>query len=294
MLTGGGTVELIVSSTMLAGVYALSALSWVLLYRTTGLFNLATGQFLLLGSYLFFELAIRGIPFFGSLLVASAAVVVIGLVVYWLTLRRMTGEAEFTPMALTLGLGAVLAAVASVVWGPANRVLPEPIPNELLHLPGDITVTVYGVAIVVTSLLVFALVTVITYFLPIGVAMRATAENPVLAGQTGIPVDRTLALGWCLSLVAATFAGVAYSYLNVLSPLLADHVGLLGLAPALIGGLDSIPGALIGSLVVALSQTFGVAIVGGGAQDAIAWGLLLAFLIIRPYGIMGSPKIERV
>jgi branched-subunit amino acid ABC-type transport system permease component len=146
----------------------------------------------------------------------------------------------------------------------------------------------------VAAIVLVAIASLLIDHLPFGLAMRAAAENPVLASQTGIRVGRVLALGWALSLVAATLSGIAYSYVNVLSPDISEQLGLLGLAPAFIGGLDSIPGVLLGGLIVALCQSFAGAYISATSQEAVAWVLMLLFLLLRPQGLLGSKRIERV
>jgi branched-chain amino acid transport system permease protein len=286
---------LLVDSVSVAGIYALSALSWVLLYRTTRLLNLANGQFLLLGTYLFFTLVAQAdLPFPAALLLAAVAIAIIGAIVYFTMLKRLAGQAEFTVVILTLGLAAVVTSLTTMVWGNQDRVLPTPLADTLYHLPLGATITTYDIIVIVAAIVLIGVTSLFIDHLSYGLSMRAAAENPVLASQSGIRVGRVLAIGWALSLVAATLAGIAYSYTNVLSPDISEQLGLLGLAPAFIGGLDSIPGALVGGLIVALCQTYAGAYINASSQDAVAWILMLLFLLLRPQGLLGSQRIERV
>jgi len=286
---------LLVDSVSIAGIYALSALSWVLLFRTTRLFNLANGQFLLLGTYFFFSFVAQlGLPFVLGLLLAAVAIATVGAIVYFTLLRRLAGQGEFTVVILTLGLAAVITSVTTMIWGNQDRVLTSSVGNHLYHLPLGATITTYDIIVILAAIVLVGCASLFIDHLPFGLSMRAAAENPVLASQTGVRVDRVLAAGWALSLVAATLSGIAYSYVNVLSPDISEQLGLLGLAPAFIGGLDSIPGALVGGLIVALCQSFAGAYVSAGSQDAVAWMLMLLFLLLRPQGLFGSKRIERV
>jgi branched-chain amino acid transport system permease protein len=286
---------LLVDSISVAGIYALSALSWVLLYRTTRLMNLANGQFLLLGAYLFVTFLVQfGLPFPAALLVSAAAIAIIGALVYVTMLRRLAGQGEFTIVILTLGLAAVVDSLTTMIWGSNDRVLPSSLSDRTYHLPLNATITTYEIIVIVASIVLVGIASLFIDHLPYGLSMRAAAENPVLASQTGIRVGRVLAAGWALSLVAATLSGIAYSYVNVLSPGISEQLGLLGLAPAFVGGLDSIPGALLGGLLVALGQTLAGSYISAGSQDAVAWILMLVFLLFRPQGLLGSKRIERV
>lgn len=286
---------LLIDSVSVGGIYALSALSWVLLYRTTRLLNLANGQLLLLGTYLFLTFISQlGLPFPAAILASAAAIGVIGIGIYYALLRRLAGQGEFTVVILTLGLAAVVTSLTTPIWGNQDRVLPAPFKNTLYHLPLGATVTTYDIVVIVAAIVLVGVASLLIDHLPYGLAMRAAAENPVLASQTGIRVGRVLALGWALSLVAATLSGIAYSYVNVLSPDISEQLGLLGLAPAFIGGLDSIPGVLLGGLIVALCQSFAGAYISATSQEAVAWVLMLLFLLLRPQGLLGSQRIERV
>jgi branched-chain amino acid transport system permease protein len=286
---------LLVDSVSVAGIYALSALSWVLLYRTTRLMNLANGQFLLLGTYLFASFLVQwGLPFPVALLACVVAIGIVGVIVYATMLRRLAGQGEFTIVILTLGLAAVVTSLTTMIWGNQDRVLPTTITSRTLHLPLNATITTYDIIVIVVAIVLVGVATLFIDHLPFGLSMRAAAENPVLASQSGIRVGRVLAIGWALSLIAATLSGIAYSYVNVLSPDISEQLGLLGLAPAFVGGLDSIPGVLIGGLIVALCQTFAGAYVSSGSQDAVAWLLMLIFLLLRPQGLLGSQRVERV
>jgi branched-chain amino acid transport system permease protein len=286
---------LLVDSASIAGIYAFSALSWVLLYRTTRMLNLANGQLLLLGTYLFFTFVSQlGLPFPAGILLAAVAIGIIGVILYYTLLRRLAGQGEFTVVILTLGLAALVTCVTTAVWGNQDRVLPTAFTNNVYHLPLGATMTTYDIVVIIAAIVLVALASVIIDHMPVGLSMRAAAENRVLASQTGIRVSRVLALGWALSLVAATLSGIAYSYVNTLSPGISEQLGLLGLAPAFIGGLDSIPGVLLGGVIVALCQSFAGAYVSAGSQDAVAWILMLIFLLLRPQGLLGSERIERV
>jgi branched-chain amino acid transport system permease protein len=257
--------------------------------------NLANGQFLLLGTYLFVSVLVQfGLPFPVALLVSAAAIAIVGAVVYATMLRRLAGQGEFTIVILTLGLAAVLDSLTTMIWGSNDRVMPATISNRTYHLPLGATITTYDIIVVVAAIVLVGIASLFIDHLPFGLSMRAAAENPVLASQTGIRVGRVLAAGWALSLVAATLSGIAYSYVNVLSPGISEQLGLLGLAPAFVGGLDSIPGALVGGLIVALCQTFAGSYISAGSQDAVAWILMLIFLLLRPQGLLGSKRIERV
>ena len=124
--------------------------------------------------------------------------------------------------------------------------------------------------------------------------MKAAAEHPTLASQSGIRISVIYAVGWAVACILGTLAGITYAYTNILGAPLATEVGNLGIAPALIGGLGSVPGAIVGGLLVGFAETLGTAFFGGAAADAVVWVILLCILIFRPQGILGTPLVERV
>jgi branched-chain amino acid transport system permease protein len=130
-------------------------------------------------------------------------------------------------------------------------------------------------------------------FSRVGIRMRAAAELPVLASQSGINITILFVIAWALASVAAALAGISYGLTNVVSPFVAQ-VGLRGLTPALIGGFESIPGTILGAIVLAVVETLGVRALGGNSQNAVVGAVLLVFLLIKPTGIFGEAEVRRV
>jgi branched-chain amino acid transport system permease protein len=284
----------VVSSLVLAAMYALVALGWVFIFRATGILNFATGQFVVLGCYLFFWTSIQlGMPFWLALPIALLLVAALGALVYLGTLRPLAGQPLFSPIMVTLGLSIVMTSAMTIIWGAQSRLIEPPIDNHTYHLPGDAVITTIGVLTIITTLVVYGAVMAFMRLSKRGVQMRATAENPVLASQRGINVDMIFVIAFAVAVAAATLAGISFSYSNVLAPSIAA-LGLRGLAPALVGGMDSIGGALIGSVVVAFIETAAVTQWGGDIKDMAAFLVLLVALAVRPHGLFGTPEIRRV
>jgi branched-chain amino acid transport system permease protein len=124
--------------------------------------------------------------------------------------------------------------------------------------------------------------------------MRVTAEDPILAAQSGVRVDRVYIVGWWIAITVASLAGILYAYNTALSPGIGDSLGLRGIAPALVGGLDSVKGVIPGALLVALAEVLGVRLLGGEMQDVTAWLVILVVLLIKPNGLFGSSSVIRV
>jgi branched-chain amino acid transport system permease protein len=288
-------LNLFFAAVVLSGLYSLIGFAWVLLARNTGILNLATGAYIALGAYVYNELATNWRLAWPLVAIGTlAAIAVIATLTQLVVFRRLAGQPEFVLVIATLGLASVLEGGSSIIWGQQARLVRSPITDHPLHLIGGIFTTLYGIIGVIVAAVVLAAALLFFRYASTGVRMRAAAENPVLAAQGRLPIDRMYILGWFMALVAATLAGILFAYETALSyPGLAS-LGLRGMAPALVGGLTSVKGVVPGALIVALAETFGVHWFGGSASDLAAWLLIFVVLMIRPEGLFGERRVERV
>jgi len=287
--------DVLVSSLVLGSTYTLIALTWVIVFRATKVLNFATGQFLLLGGYIFFTFTITvKLPFLPALLITLLLSALFGAVVYLLLLRPLAGQPIYSPVIVTMGLSIIMASAMPIFWGSGNLILKKPVRNHVYALPGHAFVTTYGIATVVVTLLVFFGLLAFLRFSRLGIQMRAAAEHPLLASQTGININVMFVLGWMLTAAIGTIPALSYALTNALSPTAMGQLGLRGLAPVLVGGLDSVEGVIIAGFFVALVENLAVLYLGAGVKDAAAFTVLLVFLVIKPYGLFGTPEIQRV
>jgi branched-chain amino acid transport system permease protein len=287
-------LQVLVNSIPLAGIYLLLSLGWVVIYRATGLLNFAHGQFVMLGAYIYYFLFVTGrLPWWLALVIALGLGGAVSALAFLGLLRPVTGQPLFAQIVLTMGLSIVMTSVVSLIWGPTPRTLAQPFPNPVFHLGGPITITLIDLCTAGLAVLAVIALQLISGKTRLGVYMRASAESPLLASQSGINVGLIAALSWAIAGTLITLGGIAYSQQSLLSPGVSD-LGLRGIAPALLGGLDSVKGALIGSVVVALAQNFGVLWFGGQAADVSAYVLIFIVLILRPTGLFGAREIRRI
>lgn len=278
----------------LSATYALIALAWVIIYRTSYVLNFATGQMLVLGAFVYFQFAQPfGLPTWASVALALLLTIVTSVAIFRLLVARLVGQPAFAPIILMFGVAILIDRFVAITWGTAPRVLDPPFPNEVFRLPFGIVVTSFGVATLLAAAAVFAPTVVFLRRTRAGIAMTAVAENPVLAGLSGIDVRWTAGLAWAIAAVAATMAGVTYSYAGLLSPA-SVHLGLRGIAPAFVGGLDSVSGVVAGAVLVGVFETVAVVLLGGQARDAAAWFAIFVVLLVRPQGLFGAEEIRRV
>ena len=290
-------IQLIVTGIATGGVYGLIALGFVLIFKATGILNLATGAFMTLGAYICLTvLGQFGAPFWVAFLCTLGFAIVMGIVLERIILRPLIGQPIISVVMVTIGLSSILQGLTHVIWSPEYRSFPEIFPPEPLNL---------GFAIVPSGLLwgfIFAAIGTIIFTLIFkltrtGVAMRATASDQQAALSMGISVRWVFALSWSYGAVAAVIGGIVIGNISGISIYLGD-IGLKVLAVIILGGLDSIGGAIIGGLIIGILENLAGLyldpVFGGGVKDVAPFFILIVIIMIRPYGLFGKKIIERV
>jgi branched-chain amino acid transport system permease protein len=290
-------LQLIVTGIATGGVYGLIALGFVLIFKATGILNLATGAFMTLGAYICLTvLGQFGAPFWVAFLCTLGFAIVLGIVLERIILRPLIGEPIISVVMVTIGLSSILQGLTHVIWSPDYRSFPEIFPPEPLDL---------GFAMVPSGLLwgfIFAAIGTVIFILIFkltrtGVAMRATASDQQAALSMGISVRWVFALSWSFGAVAAVIGGIVIGNISGISIYLGD-IGLKVLAVIILGGLDSIGGAILGGLIIGILENLvGLyldPVFGGGVKDVAPFVILVLIIMIRPYGLFGKKIIERV
>lgn len=290
-------LQIIVTGIATGGVYGLIALGFVLIYKATGILNLATGIFMTLGAFICLTLLTHlGLPFWLAFCATLCFAIGLGIVVERFILRQLIGEPIISVVMVTIGLSSILHGLTHVIWSPAYRSFPEIFPPEPLDL---------GFAVVPSGLLwgfLFAAVATIIFilifkFTRTGVAMRATASDQQAAQSMGISVRWIFALSWSFGAVAAFIGGIVIGNISGISIYMGD-IGLKVLAVIILGGLDSIGGAILGGLIIGVLENLAGLyldpLVGGGIKGVAPFLILVLIIMIRPYGLFGKKIIERV
>jgi branched-chain amino acid transport system permease protein len=290
-------IQVIVTGLATGGVYGLIALGFVLIYKATSILNLAMGEFMTLGAFLCFTaLAGVGAPFYVALPITLACAFLLGIAVERVILRPLIGQPIISVIMVTLGLGVILKGLIYMIWTPTFRNFPEIFPPEPLDLRFAVVPSGlwWGLVFAVIATAVFL---VIFKFSRTGVAMRATANDQQAALSMGISVRWVFALAWCFGAMASAIGGIVIGNINGISVYMGD-VGLRVLAVIILGGLDSIGGAIIGGLIIGVLENLaGLYIdplVGGGAKSVAPFFMVVLILMIRPQGLFGKEIIERV
>jgi branched-chain amino acid transport system permease protein len=290
-------VQVVVAGLATGGVYGLIALGFVLIYKATSVLNLAMGEFMTLGAFICFTaLTIIHVPFYIAFGITIGFAILLGIIIEPLVLRPMIGEPIISVIMVTIGLGAILRGLMYMIWDPTYRAFPQIFPPKPLKL---------GFAVVPSGLLwgfIFAVITTLLFififkFSRTGVAMRATANDQQAALSMGVSVKRVFALSWSFGAVAAVIGGIVIGNISGINIYMGD-IGLAVLSVIILGGLDSIGGAILGGFIVGILQNLtGLYIdplVGGGAKEVAPFFIVLIILMIRPYGLFGKVIIERV
>jgi branched-chain amino acid transport system permease protein len=285
--------QLLISGISQGCVYGLIALGFVLIYKATEMVNFAQGEMMMVGAFLAITfINVMGMPFIVGVLAAMISMALLGAVLERLLLRPMIGEPHFAVLMLTIGLGFILRAAAGAIWGSSPRQLHVPYAGQVLQA-GEVVVSLESVAIVIGTMVLCAALYGFFRFTRLGIAMQAASQNQLAAYYVGIPVKRIYGLVWALSAVVATVAGVLAAPVTLVDPLMG-LIGIKAFAAAIVGGFGSLPGAIVGGLVVGLAEQFAGLYLPPGMADMTAYLILLAMLILRPQGLFASMQRKKV
>ncbi len=294
-------VQLTIAGLSNGAILALAALGFVLVYKASGVINFAQGQFLLVGAYVLWAAIVRwGLPWELAVVVAIIVAIALGLVVERLALRPLVGQPVISVIMVTVGLAYVLGGAVLWIWGPNASGFPAFIPSD--------NVSVLGTEIGQNRLWAIGLVAVVLVGFVLffrrsrhGIAMRAVADDQQAALSVGISVSRVIALAWALAGVTAVGGGMLIANLTGVSLDLSSF-GLLVFPVVILGGLDSVPGAVVGGAVIGLLQQYSgfyldqqlTKINITGTQELVPYVALVLILLVKPYGLFGQERIERV
>lgn len=290
-------LELSFNGLFIGALYAVVALAIVVVCKATEVVSLAHGQLLAFGALFFYVFYVPlGLPLWASLLIALAAGAVLGFGCERLCLRPLIGQPLFAGFLMTFAIFLFLDGIFALILAGGAWGFPDFLPTGYITVAGA-RMWLGGLAALGICLGVFLLIMLLFRYTKVGLGMRATAESHQLAQSVGINVRTIFTLVWVISAVVAVVAGI----------LLARHydirfmltmVAFKALVVVIVGGLDSIPGALLGGLILGLVENVAAGyldpIVGGGVMEVAGYILLLIILLVRPYGIFGLVRIERV
>lgn len=285
--------QLLISGVSQGCVYGLIALGFVLIYKATEMVNFAQGDIMMFGAYVAFTVInIMGLPFVVGVAVTFGAMMLLGMTLERTLLRPMIGEPPFAVLMLTIGLGFIFRAVAGAVWGNEPRSIDIPYAGQTLEL-GGVIIGVENLAIIGGTAVLCLLLFLFFRYTNLGIAMQAASQNQLAAFYVGIPVKRVFSLVWGLSAAIAAAAGVLVAPVSLIEPLMG-FVGIKAFAAAIVGGFGSLPGAIVGGLIIGIAEQIVGYFLPPGSADVSAFVILLAMLFLRPEGIFATLQQKKV
>jgi branched-chain amino acid transport system permease protein len=282
---------------MVGGIYALIALGWVLIYKCSGVLNLAMGELTLIGAYVSLSFYSMGIPFVLSLLFSLIIGFVLGVLTERIFLDRLIGEPILSVIMVTVGLSFFFKGIVELIWGTDTRVFtPAVFPLEPIRIGPLIIGQVYLWSFVAAIVLLVIFVGFFQYT-RWGLAMQATADDEMAALSLGVSARFVYATAWAIAFMAAGVGGTLLGNINGLN-ISVGYLGLLVLPAVVLGGLNSVPGAIVGGIIIGVLQNLAGAYLDkyfpGGVKEIAPFVFMVIFLLFKPYGLWGWERIERV
>lgn len=285
---------------MTGAVYALIAVGIVLVFRATKVFNFAHGAVLMIGAYFYHTitgaLGAAGVGGWSIYIIALPLTLVVaalfGAALERVLMRPMIGQHPFPMIMVTVGLISVLEGTAAIVW-TTNAHYPPALVGLSIDFVGGLAINRQMLASFLIAGLVFVIITVLFLKSKAGVAIRATASDQSTAYAMGINVPRVFMTTWMVAAATAALAGILLAPLNSLTPALSQ-IGLSVIAVVILGGLDSVIGALLAAFIVGWLEAMANLFLGGSFKEIVPYVVVLLIILVRPHGLLGTPEVERV
>jgi branched-chain amino acid transport system permease protein len=292
-------LQLGITGFSLGMVYALIAIGFVIILKCSNAFNIAQGHFVMLGGYLGFTfLVTMHLPIWASIVLAVLVAVGMGLIIERLALRPLIGQPVLAVVMMTIALASVIEGIAILAWGGEYKTYHDVLPVITLKI-GAISIPPESIIGLIVSAIVVTILMIVFRYTKSGLAMRATAEDEQVVRSSGIRVTMVYALAWIIACVVGVVGGILLGGVSGVMIPLAD-VGLKAMAVVILGGLDSVGGAIIAGLILGVLENLASGYLdplmpsGGGLANVFPFLVMIVVLIIRPYGLFGLKRIERI
>ena len=281
----------------LGSIYAIIALGYTMVYGIAKMLNFAHGDVIMVGAYVsFVSIASLGTPPLLALVMAMAVCTILGVVIERLAYRPLRTSASLAVLITAIGVSYLLQNAALLIWTSNTKVYPSIVSFAPLHLfDGKLTITGEMLISVLTCIVIMVGLTLFTGKTKTGKAMRAVSENRDAAELMGISVNRTIAITFAIGSALAAVAGVLFcSTYPVLNPTVGSIPGIKAFTAAVLGGIGSIPGTLVGGLLLGIIEIFGRAYISQELSNAIVFAVLIIILLVKPNGLLGKKVNEKV
>ena len=290
-------LQLTISGLAVGMVYALIALGFVVVWKSSGVANLALGQLVLVSSWFTYGVLVEaGLPLWVGFPLVLIFAPILGWLIERVVLRPLIAQPILSLITVTLGVAYFLEGLVVFIWPMSVAALPRLFPSEPVHIAGAVVSQEY-LWVAGISLLVFAILSVFYRYHKMGIAMRATADDQLAVQACGVPVTRIFSSSWIFACMVAAVGGVLVSSIGGITYGLVE-TGLKSFSVVILGGLDSFTGAIVAGPIIGLAESLG----GGylspvtwpGVKDIIPFVVIMIVVLVRPYGMFGEARIERI
>lgn len=286
-------IEFMLLGLLASGISALMALSFVLVYKGTHVVNFAAGEVMMLGAYLYYTGAVvLQLHPAAALLLALAGIALASVAIEAFVLRPLAGQPTIAILMATIGLASLLHGSVEIIWGQSPLETPALLPRFPVNW-GEVMIPGAAIGNFVISSLLIAVFVAFFRFSRAGIEMRATASDPVTAATLGVDIRAAQRMTWILAGLTGTVTGTLIASSGSVSPALAS-IALSVFSVVILGGLDSITGVILASLIVGVLESLTVGYIGGKMRDVFPYVVVLAVLVVRPFGLRGTHEIERL
>ena len=275
-------------------LYALVALGIVLLYRASRILNFAHGDLATFATFVAFTLLHRHLPFGVAVGVGLATAAAMGAGFYAVAIRPVREGTLLGQVVMTLGLALVLSGLMQVVWGADTQVFPFPLSETRVYRLGHLVVSQISLGTIATGVVLVAVLYALVQRTRVGLAMRAVAQHPTAAQALGIPTRRIYAATWALASALGGAAGILLAPVVYLDPFMMLDPFLKGFAAAVLGGMDSLPGAVLGGFLLGVAEALFAGFVSLQFKTTLAFVIIIVVLLVRPQGLLGREYRRRV
>lgn len=283
-----------VSGLALGCVYGLIALGFVLIYKATEVVNFAQGELMMLGGFFAYTyIGLLGFSYWSGFLLAVLSLGIVGMIIERVVIRPILGFPQFAIVMATIGLGFLLRAVAGMVWGIDDLRIDTPFSTGVLRV-GGLVLSYDKLSVIVATIILCLVLWLFFNKTRLGTAMRATSENMLAAYYMGIPVKRVVSLIWAISAMVAACAGVLLAPITFINSNVGLALGLKAFPAAVLGGFGSIPGAVVGGLIIGVIEVLSGFYLPQGWKDVAPYLVLLIMLLVKPEGLFGALGRKKV
>ena len=288
-------IQILINGISIGFLYGLSAMGFVMIFKSSSVLNFAHGELLALGAFIFLALVTWAkLPIVIAFLLTLAGCFALGFLIERLFLRPLIGEPLIYVIMLTVGLAAMLKGLMLLIWGGNLQTYPDFLPDSLGISWGIVNVPPVYVAALIIVLVFLIFFGLFFKYSSQGIFMRSVADNQKAALSLGVHVQRVFALSWAIAALVAGMSGIVLGIINGINVHDLSAIGLKVFPVVILGGLDSIGGAIIGGIIIGLLETFTGGYLSPSLRDVVPYIVLVFILLVKPYGLFGLVEIERV